>query len=168
MKIIAAAGRERFVVEISQEEIIKAAGFTSSYDEAWTRLNGGRDIKVGTEIKVDAAYQFHARVSSFHGDAEKSARMLRALADMMDGALPDVVIPPLEEGIFENEAFIVWSGDREKPELPDNTLVEIQTRDGRTDKARVQRLWWKHSNPDDSNFNSDIIRYRVTTKEGGL
>lgn len=160
MKIIASAGRERFVVEMSADEIIKAAGYSSSFDEAWMKANAGRDIKVGTEIKVDAAYHFHARVSAHHTEAEKSARTLRALADMIDGALPDVVIPPPEEGIFDNEAWIVWSG-QERPCLNDETLVEIQKRTGHTNVDRVKNIRWDHSSFNSQDFHSDVIRYRV-------
>lgn len=162
MKIIAAAGRDTFIVEMTQSEIIKAAGFNSSYDEAWVTANGGhRETKVGTEIKVGAAYNFHARVIEHQKEAGSAANTLRALADLIGGTMPDVVIPPPEEGVFDNEAFIVWNGVDEKPDLPDDTIVEVLTRDGRTDRARVSRIWWKHSTPDDKNFNSDVIRYRV-------
>lgn len=97
MKIIAAAGRERFIVEMSQDEIIKAAGFSSAFYQAWQKHNGGRDIQIGTEINVQAAYSYHERVRAHQDEAVKSARTLRALADMIDGALPEVVIPLVAE-----------------------------------------------------------------------
>lgn len=96
MKILAAAGRERFIVEMTQDEIIKAAGFSSEYDSAWQQHNNARDVKVGTEIHVQVAYNFHARVTSFQKEAGSAANTLRALADLIGGALPDVVIPPVE------------------------------------------------------------------------
>lgn len=94
MKVVAAVSKNTFLVEMHEDEIVKATGFSTTYNTAWEKHNGGRDVKVGTEIKVSVAYDFHARVSQHHSEAEKSARTLRALADMIDGALPDVVIPP--------------------------------------------------------------------------
>jgi len=161
MKIIASTGNG-YIVEMTGGEIAAAAGFSGTYDSGWEALNKGkRDPVVGTEIKVAAAYSYHNKVLQHQKEAASAANTLRALADLIGGALPDVVIPPPEEGIFDNEAWIVWNGVDEKPDLDDDTLVEIQTRDGRAEKGRVHRLWWKHTTPEDSNFNSDIIRYRV-------
>jgi hypothetical protein len=97
MKIMAAITDRKFLVEMDEDEIAKAAGFSTTWSKEFEKLNGGRQIKVGTSFRVDAAYDFHARVSSHHIEAEKSARTLRALADMIDGALPDVVIPDFDE-----------------------------------------------------------------------
>lgn len=94
MKIIAAAGRERFIVEMSQDEIVKAAGFGSSYDAGWTKANGTRDVLVGTEIKVGAAYDFHSRIATHQDKAKSAAGILKALAEMLENTLPDIVIPP--------------------------------------------------------------------------
>lgn len=96
MKIIAAAGRERFIVEMTQDEIIKAAGFSSEYDSAWQQHNNAREVKVGTEIHVQTAYTYHNRVLQHQREAGSAANTLRALADLIGGALPDVVIPPVE------------------------------------------------------------------------
>lgn len=97
MKIIASAGRSRFIVEMTQDEIIKAAGFGSAYEEAWLKSNGMRDVIVGTEIKVGAAYDFHSRIADHQDKAKSAAGILKALAEMLENALPDVVIPPVEE-----------------------------------------------------------------------
>lgn len=94
MKIIAAATRDTFIVEMTEAEVVRAAGFSSTYSDAWEKQNGGRALKVGTIINVNAAYTFHARVSENQEKAKSSAGMLRALADMLDGTLPDAVIPP--------------------------------------------------------------------------
>ncbi len=99
MKILASTNSRHhntFIVEMTQDEIIKAAGFSCSYDSAWEAQNGGRDVKVGTEIKVSAAYEYHHRVLQHQREAGSAANTLRALADLIGGALPDVVIPPVE------------------------------------------------------------------------
>lgn len=161
MRIIAAAGRDMFIVEMSQSEIIKAAGFNSYYDEAWVTANGGhREAKVGTVIKVDAAYDFHHRVRQNQKEAGSAANTLRALADLIGGTMPDVVIPPPEEGIFDNEEWIVWSG-QERPYLNEETFVEIEKRTGHTNVDRVKNIRWNHSGFSSADFHSDVIRYRV-------
>lgn len=104
MKIIAAAGRERFIVEMSQDEIVKAAGFSSPFDPAWERANCGRNVNVGTEIKVSAAYAFHSRIADHQDKAKSAAGILKALAEMLENALPDIVIPPVEEKSEGGEA----------------------------------------------------------------
>ncbi|THK33985.1 hypothetical protein EHS39_32940 [Ensifer sp. MPMI2T] len=93
MKIIGQAGRDSYLVQMSTDEIVKAAGYSSPYNDAWEKANGRREPIVGTEIGVNAAYSYHERVQSHQEAAAKSARTLRALADMIDGALPEVVIP---------------------------------------------------------------------------
>lgn len=95
MKIIATTERDGFIVEMSGQEVARAAGFYSTYDDAWERANGGkRAPQIGTEFKVDAAYDFHSRVESHQKQAKDAAGMLRALAEMLEHGLPDVVIPP--------------------------------------------------------------------------
>lgn len=99
MKIIASTNhphRNTFIVEMTEDEIIKAAGFSCSYDSAWEARNGGRSVKVGTEINVAVAYEYHHRVMQNEKAAASAANTLRALADLIGGALPDVVIPPIE------------------------------------------------------------------------
>lgn len=101
MKIIAstnAAYNNTFIVEMTAEEIAMAAGFTGTYDGGWEACNRGkRDPVVGTEIKVGAAYNFHNRVIQHQREAGSAANTLRALADLIGGALPDVVVPPVEK-----------------------------------------------------------------------
>lgn len=95
MKIIAAANRDTFIVEMTETEIIRAAGFSSSYDSEWAKKNGGQQVKVGTVIAVDAAYSFHSRISSKQQEAKNAGSILRALAEMLENGLPDVVTPPI-------------------------------------------------------------------------
>lgn len=49
MKTIA-AGRDRFRVEMTQDEIMESAGCSSEFGDVWQRHNGAREIKVGTEL----------------------------------------------------------------------------------------------------------------------
>lgn len=103
MKIIAAAGRERFIVEMTQDEIVKAAGFGGEWETEWQKTNGGREVKVGTEIKVGAAYTFHSRIADHQEKAKSAAGILKALAEMLENALPDIVIPPHDPDFDEVE-----------------------------------------------------------------
>lgn len=102
MKILAQASRENYIVEMSVDEIARAAGFSSSHDHDWKKLNNF-DSKpaVGCVIKVDTAYSFHHRVLSHQKEAGSAANTLRALADLIGGALPDVVIPPVDPDFDE-------------------------------------------------------------------
>lgn len=88
MKIIGTT-KDGFLVEMTKDEAARAAGFYSSCSDEWRKMG----VVVGSEIKFTAALDYHTRVRQHQGEAQKSARTLRALADMIDGALPDVVIP---------------------------------------------------------------------------
>lgn len=100
MKVIASTGGT-FLVEMTDTEIARAAGYPSSYDDKFVRVTNRyspRDpLAIGTEIKVAAAYDYHSRVAQHQDAARKSAGTLRALADLLDGSMPDVVIPPAIE-----------------------------------------------------------------------
>jgi hypothetical protein len=82
-----------FIVEMTEDEAAQAAGHHSSYSEGWRKLGVG----VGAKIDFVAAISFHSRVKAHQDEARKSAGILRALADMIDGALPEVVIPADEQ-----------------------------------------------------------------------
>lgn len=96
MKIIGKAERDTFLVEMSEGEIARAAGFASAYGDDWWKQIGAREIKVGTVIDCNAAYTYHYRVMQAQKEAGSAANTLRALADLIGGALPDVVLPPVE------------------------------------------------------------------------
>ena len=49
---------------------------------------------IGMNIEVRAAYDFHSRVAANEAKAKEAAGTLRALAGLLDGAMPSVVIPP--------------------------------------------------------------------------
>jgi hypothetical protein len=96
MKILATTGNG-YIVEMTGNEVACAAGFHSIHDSGWEACNRGkRDPVVGTEIRVGAAYTYHNRVIQHQKEASSAANTLRALADLIGGALPEVVIPPLE------------------------------------------------------------------------
>lgn len=78
-----------FIVEMSEDEAAQAAGHYSSYSDGWRKLGVG----VGAKINFVAAISYHSRVKAHQAEARKSAGILRALADMIDGALPELVIP---------------------------------------------------------------------------
>lgn len=88
-----------YIVKMLTDEIIKAAGYSSSYDDGWNAAisaAGSRDRycpPIGMKINVNAAYDFHSRIAAHEDAAKKAAGTLRALADLMDGARPSVVIP---------------------------------------------------------------------------
>ena len=99
MKIIGQTN-DGFLVAMTAEEIAKAAGYSGIYDEGWmTALKrAGRYDRetppIGMKIEVQAAYDFHSRVQQHEAAARKSAGTLRALADLLDGSMPSVVLPP--------------------------------------------------------------------------
>lgn len=103
MKVIAAMNGSTFLVEMREDEIVKAAGYRSAYDSAWSKANNGREIRVGTVINVESAYNFHERIVTFQKEAGSAANTLRALAELIGGTLPDVVIPPIDPDFAEVE-----------------------------------------------------------------
>lgn len=101
MKILAASPHG-YIVDMTADEVAKAAGFSSTYDTAWEKANLGHRLPVvGTRIDVAAAYNYHVRVASDQSKARSAAGFLRGLADMLEGSLPDVVLPPAAEATEE-------------------------------------------------------------------
>ncbi|KQV31104.1 hypothetical protein [Rhizobium sp. Root1204] len=92
MKIIGET-KDGYIVQMTKDEAAQASGYYSSYSDDWRKLGAG----VGTEIKFTAAISYHSQIRKHQDEARKSAGMLRALADMMDGVMPDVVIPPADQ-----------------------------------------------------------------------
>lgn len=83
-----------YLVEATETELAIAAGFNSSYDGSWP-FRENRSIPSGTKIDVTAARDWHSRIRNDSHGAKKCVDLLRGLAEMIDGALPDVVIAPL-------------------------------------------------------------------------
>ena len=96
MKIIGTT-QTGFLVEATSREIARAAGFYSEYDALWHK-SGAADAqgmpRIGATIKIEAALDFHARIAAEQKKARDAASTLRALAGLLDGAMPDVVLPP--------------------------------------------------------------------------
>lgn len=97
MKVIAAKSKRIFLVEMDEDEIAKAAGYSSTFSEEFVKQNGGREILLGTTFKVEAAYSFHSRIARHQKEARSCAGMLKALGEMIEGALPEVLIPEFDE-----------------------------------------------------------------------
>ncbi len=108
MKIIAKTSGG-YLVEMNADEILKAAGYSSTYDDGWTaalRTAGVYDRggpPIGMKIEVQAAYDFHSRIASNEHKAKEAAGTLRALASLLDGVMPSVVIPPAVEAATSQE-----------------------------------------------------------------
>lgn len=95
MKVIASTNAG-YLVEMTADEVAKAAGFHSSYNDTWEKMNGGRNPKIGSVLDVKAAYDFHSRISQAQEKCTQSAGFLRGLADMIERSLPDVITHPDE------------------------------------------------------------------------
>lgn len=82
-----------YLVEATETELAIAAGFYSEYDAKWP-FKERRNIPSGSIINVTAARDWHSRIQNDTHGARKCVDLLRGLAEMIDGALPDVVIAP--------------------------------------------------------------------------
>jgi hypothetical protein len=97
MKIIGKVSDSSYIVEMSPDEIARSAGFESAWGAKWWEMVGQREgIRVGTVIQCNAAFTYHQRIRENQAAAASAANTLRALADLIGGALPEVVIPPIE------------------------------------------------------------------------
>ncbi|RRY08867.1 hypothetical protein [Brucella anthropi] len=101
MKIAAKIDKEKYLVEMTSDEIARAAGFDNDWDREFAKAVGQHvrenGLLVGTKLDVGAAYTFHRRISENSEKAKNSANVLRALAEMLESGLPNVVLPPAEE-----------------------------------------------------------------------
>lgn len=93
MKIIAQT-KDGFLVEMSGDEIAKAAGFTGYYDSAWGKMNGRSQPYIGSELNVSAAYNFHSAILRSHEACKKSAGFLHGLAEMLEHGMDEVITFP--------------------------------------------------------------------------
>lgn len=78
------------LVEMSRDEFAKACGYKYEYEVK-------DKTSVGTVANVTAAYDFHRRIANHEDKAKETAGTLRALAALLDGALPSVILPPAEK-----------------------------------------------------------------------
>lgn len=108
MKVVAKTGHG-FLVEMTTVEIARAAGYESAYDREWNKAIGNGQVysygepAIGATINVGAAYDIHSRILANEAKAKESAATLRALAELLDGAMPSVVIPPAEAAKPEDQ-----------------------------------------------------------------
>ncbi len=108
MKIIGHVGNDVHLVEMTSQELAICAGYATPYgwrEEFRTALghqakkndDWGVTVKVGTEINVVMPADFVRRFSEQEDKVKNSAGMLRALADMIENAVPSRSIPPIED-----------------------------------------------------------------------
>lgn len=97
MKIIARTSNG-YLVEASEDELAVAAGYRGSYSDQWRRItqNGTRSI-IGVSIQVIDAFRYHTQIEDNQEKAKSAAGVLRALAEMIENGLPNVVLPPPAE-----------------------------------------------------------------------
>lgn len=107
MKVIAQSNKDTFLVEMSVDEMARSAGFTGSFDQEWKKATygDGRPV-IGQVIKIGAAYEFHSRILHHQAQAKSAANTLHALAELIGGALPDIVIPPVPDFEEVTEAVL--------------------------------------------------------------
>ncbi|MEN5275817.1 hypothetical protein ABE527_02595 [Brucella sp. TWI432] len=107
MKVVASTN-DGFLVEMTDDEIAKAAGYGSTYADAWEKANGNsRKPLVGAVFDVRAAYDYHVRVKDNAEKCRSSAGLLRGLADMLETGMPEVITLP--EPIVSKKADEVQS-----------------------------------------------------------
>lgn len=97
MKIIGKT-QAGFLVDMTIHEIVRVAGYRYAFEDGWKKLPGvDRDgnPSIGSEIAITAISDFHARITADQQKARDAASTLRALAGLLDGAMPDVVLPPI-------------------------------------------------------------------------
>lgn len=97
MKIIATTSTG-YLVEATGEELANAAGYRNISDVPGAiRIDHGWSwsFKIGATFKPDAALLYIQELRRHEEKIKSSASMLRALADMLAGALPTTMIPPL-------------------------------------------------------------------------
>lgn len=94
MRVIGHIRSTKYLVEIDEDEIARAAGYSSYVDPAWRRerpAGEGGLLEVGTKIDADAAFTFHARIKEREEMVTQAAASLRALATMIEREVPTVV-----------------------------------------------------------------------------
>lgn len=105
MKIVAQVDKD-YLCQISETEIAIILGFGTyaTYNEERKKkffaATGRKDyglIPSGTEIEVRHGYQYMRDLIENEAKAKICASVLRQLADMVDNAIPTMIIPPTEE-----------------------------------------------------------------------
>lgn len=93
MKIIGST-EGGYILESSVDEVARLLGYYSAYAKTPSGLNL-QHLKPGTELQVDKIYDRIASLRAGQELAGKKAKDLRALADLLDGALEEPVPPSI-------------------------------------------------------------------------
>lgn len=119
MKIIARAENDVLMVEMTTTEMMRAAGYSNRHhEEFWKAVpksfrgqkpsdfhRASNFLRVGFEINVIAPNDYVRRFTEQEDAVIRNAAMLRALADMVEDALPSRSIPPIEDDPEEDPDF---------------------------------------------------------------
>lgn len=95
MKIVGHAGTGRYLVECTEDDLAAAAGYVR-HDLEWIALKAaalpGHPLPIGTVINASEAMRFLRTLRTKEKDAISGAAVLRALATMIEKALPTIAL----------------------------------------------------------------------------
>lgn len=109
MKIIGKTA-DGYLLEATEDDIALAAGFTGKHDANWklakdkaghsySRMEG---LPVGAVVPVRELHSIIGQIRWKEDEAKKGAAALRAIATILEGAMPSVIFPappaPAPEG----------------------------------------------------------------------
>lgn len=98
MKIIANSGGRSpsYIVEVSEDELAVMAGYRGAYDDNMRQLRDRNGIiPSGSVIPFKANMERIWSLAIHESKAQDAADTLRALAGLLDKALPAVSLPPV-------------------------------------------------------------------------
>jgi hypothetical protein len=107
MKIMAVTDSDRYnsryLVEVSQAEFLKAAGYRYTSDARKDHPKAfaftDSDIfRIGAELKVSDAFDYLVKLRDNDKACRDAAELLRDTAKMIDGAVPTTIVPPTDAG----------------------------------------------------------------------
>jgi hypothetical protein len=97
VKIIAKTTTGDYLVEMTGNEIAQSAGFPStSHLPKIIRSHDEYSLKLGTRVDVERTQSYLQRLRQHEDGVRHSAAALRALAQMLEAALPTTIIPPAD------------------------------------------------------------------------
>lgn len=92
MKVIGKT-QNGFLVEASEDELAKCAGFETTWHMPIIKDRHPRTWHLGDEIKVTETHTYLGKLRANERQVKDSAQFLRAMADMVAGALPSTIVP---------------------------------------------------------------------------
>lgn len=104
MKIVGHAGTGRYLIECTEDDLAAAAGYVR-HDLEWIALKAAalpgqpsasilaKALPIGTVINASEAMRFLRTLRTKEKDAISGAAVLRALATMIEKALPTIALP---------------------------------------------------------------------------